>query len=95
MALEHGWGGLFAGLLVFLFPGFAWAFALGRDLDLPRRVGLGVVLSFTLAPALTFAANLLFGLPIRLGTIVMVSVAVGVAGVAVLLARSLAARVTA
>lgn len=94
VALEYGWAGLVVGLLVFLFPGFAWAFALGRGLDTPRRIGLGIVLAFTLAPAVTFVANLVFGLPIRLATVVMVSVAVGVAGVAVLAARALSARLT-
>lgn len=82
VVLEHGAAGLAFGLGLFLFPGFAWAFALGRDLPLASRLALGPVLAFTVAPAVTFTLNLLFDVPIRLDTIAFLSAALGMAGVA-------------
>lgn len=92
MQLEHGVGGFAYGLALFLFPGATWAFALGRGLDLPKRIALSVVLSFTLAPMAMFVLNLIFGVPIRLSTIAFLSSALGMVGLAVLVAPLLRLR---
>lgn len=93
--LEHGVVGLLGGLALFLFPGAAWAYALGRGLSPAQRIALALVLSFTLAPMAMMALNLLLGVPIRYSTIALLTLGVGLAGVAVVMRRLLLTRIPA
>lgn len=94
MELAYGVWGMLLGLALFLFPGMAWSWAFAPGLPRLARVALGLVLAFTVAPALMFALNLMFDVPIRLDTIAFVSLALGLVGVARMVAQPLLARVS-
>jgi hypothetical protein len=72
-----------AGFAMFVFPGAAWAWALAPRLGWARAAPLALVLAFTLLPALLFALDLLFEVPIDLATMMLFATALGLAGVAV------------
>lgn len=78
-----GWGQILVGGALFWFPGLAWSWALIGDLGPSRWVPLSIVLAFTVQPFTMLLANLLFGLPVQLGTTATLSAALGLAGLAV------------
>lgn len=71
------------GLAVLLFPGYAWVRALAPGLPAAKAVPLGVVIALTLTPMAVFGLNVLFQAPIRVDTVALLGMALGLAGVGV------------
>lgn len=80
---EVDWARAIVGLVVFLGPGFAWTWALLRDLGWSRLIPVAVILSFTIQPFVLLALNLLLGVPITMSTGTYLAVASALLGVAV------------
>jgi hypothetical protein len=91
--VEHGLVEQVAGLALFLFPGAAWTWALAPRMPLWKSVPLAVLLAFTLGPLALFALQVLVDLPLRLGTMATLAMALGLAGFAVRLRAPLLAAV--
>lgn len=77
------------GLAVLLFPGYAWVAALAPRLPAAKAVPLGIVVALTVTPGAMFALNVLFSVPIRVGTLAYLAVALGMMGLAARLAQPL------
>lgn len=81
--LGTDWPQLLIGGGLFWLPGLAWAWALTRELGPALWLPISIVLAFTVQPFTMLLVNLLFGVPIQLGTTVTLSVALAMAGLAV------------
>jgi hypothetical protein len=79
--VEHGVAGTLAGLALLLFPGLTWVAALAPWIGWLRGLVLAIVVGMTLTPAALFALDLLFGVPIHLGTIAAGAAALGMMGI--------------
>lgn len=79
---EGSWLRLFVGGSLFLAPGLAWAWALARELGPTRWVPLSLVLAFTVQPLTLLFLNLLFAIPITIGTTALLATALTLAGLA-------------
>lgn len=65
---------------LFLFPGFAWTWALGRPIPIVYRIPIAVVVAFSSTPLVLYFLGFFLHVPITLATISFLSVAVGLLG---------------
>lgn len=64
------------GAVVLFAPGVALVWSFFPTVDWAKQVVLAVVLALSVAPALVFVANLLFGTPVAVRSALLASVAV-------------------
>ncbi len=77
---------LIIGGVLFWAPGLAWAWALARELGPTRWIPISLVLAFTVQPLTLLFLNLLFAIPITLGTTSLLASALTLAGITIGLA---------
>lgn len=88
-------GATVAGLLLFLFPGIAWTRVLAPALSWTSSVLVGVIAAFTIAPLMLFALHVLFSVPLAIGPMAFLCLALGLSAVALRAGPWVAARLPA
>lgn len=78
---------LVIGGLLFWFPGLIWTWALTPNLAWAYRVPLSIVAAFTIQPATMLLLGFFLRVPVNLTTTALLSVALGLAGIILLLRR--------
>lgn len=75
---------------LFLFPGFAWTWALGKPIPVPHRIPLAIVVAFSTTPLVLYFLSYFLHVPVNLGTMAFLAGALGLLGCAVLFTRAVA-----
>lgn len=84
---EVPWLQTLLGGILFLFPGFAWTWALGRPIPIPYRIPIGIVVAFSTTPLVLYFLSFFLHVPVNLATMAFLSVILGLLGCAAYVAR--------